>query len=440
MIVEGFRMPQWLLEVNVVDGPVPAMIWALTALVALAVLLRRRRGWAVRAVVALTLGALVGAAAVVLVTRSGALDAPLPPPSAPWLAAGLALVGLGLVGFWKASAWRRVLAFILIVLALLSTALGINGAFGIDRTLGAVLGVSSTEALDSLTGPHQSGPQTGPVYAKWTPPSDMPTAGKVGLLTGPTGIPSSAGFVPRDASIYLPPAAQVANAPALPLVVMMMGQPGNPDPQFITEALDAMASQHQGLAPIVIVADQLGDPNSNPICTDSTTFGGVSTYVNKDIVDYAKAHLNILTDPQYWTIAGYSNGGGCAFKWAAEYPKIWGNVASISGEEFGGSEDPATAVQQAFNGDQAAFEAAKPAAILARNPGAYAGHVAVFTAGENDPDYVNAAQSASAEAQAAGFDTTTYVVPGADHVVTALRGGLPKAFEILYPRLGLSKP
>jgi hypothetical protein len=35
---------------------------------------------------------------------------------------------------------------------------------------------------------------------------------------------------------------------------------------------------------------------------------------------------------------------------------------------------------------------------------------------------------------------TNYEVPNGGHVVKALNGGLNKGFEVLYPRLGLSRP
>ncbi|MBU4464823.1 MAG: esterase, partial [Actinobacteria bacterium] len=82
----------------------------------------------------------------------------------------------------------------------------------------------------------------------------------------------------------------------------------------------------------------------------------------------------------------------------------------------------------------------KPAAWLVKNKGEFAGHVAVFTAGGNDPGYVAAAQRSADLAQAAGFAVTLAIVPGAGHVVDAIRGGLPRAFNVLYPRLGLRAP
>ncbi|OZB87966.1 MAG: hypothetical protein B7X41_10640, partial [Microbacterium sp. 14-71-5] len=122
-----------------------------------------------------------------------------------------------------------------------------------------------------------------PLFETWTPPADLPSEGTVTLLTGEERIPSSAGFAPRDASLYRPPAALVPDPPALPLVVFMMGEPGDPDPSFVADAMDRLAAAHHGLAPIVIVADQLGSEDGNPACVDSAAYGGVETYFTQDI-------------------------------------------------------------------------------------------------------------------------------------------------------------
>jgi enterochelin esterase-like enzyme len=434
-------MPSWFWSIGVIDGPLPITVWALTAVGALVLLVRRwTLRWTLRLVIAVLIGAIIGIGAVLFLDVTDLIGTKTPGVTAWWAAGCFALAGIGIVSLWDSAVWRKVVAALVIALSLLSATLGINAGFGIDRTIGNMFGVSGLDAIGQLGGPTASPTATGPLSATWTPPADMPATGKVGVLSGDNAIPSSAGFVPRDASIYLPPAAQVADPPALPLVVMMMGQPGNPDPSFIAAALDQLAAQHDGLAPIVIVADQLGDPNQDPVCTDSARYGGVATYVNQDIPAYAKAKLNILHDPKYWTIAGFSNGGACAFTWAAQHPEIWGNVVSISGDEVPGADQPDPAVNDVYGGDRSAFEANFPSAWIARNPGAYAGHVAVFTAGQNDPVFGPGAQRAADLATSAGFSTTYYTVPGAGHDGQALAGGLLKAFQVLYPALGLSAP
>lgn len=219
----------------------------------------------------------------------------------------------------------------------------------------------------------------------------------------------------------------------------MMGQPGDPDPEPIRAAMDELAAQHHGLAPIVIVADQLGTPDANPACVDSTAYGGVETYFMEDIPAWARSHLRILPSPSEWTIAGFSNGGGCALDWGVEDPELWGSIVSLSGESYQGTEFPEDVLQQVFGGDRAAYEAAKPAAKAAKNSGRFAGHLAVFTAGDQDAFFTEQVQLSAQLTEEAGFDTRLFSIPGADHV-GALPGGLMKAFGALLPHLGLAPP
>ncbi|MFT4307392.1 MAG: alpha/beta hydrolase-fold protein, partial [Microbacterium sp.] len=366
-----------------------------------------------------------------------AFGSPLPVGVGAWAVAASAAVALGLVALVDRSWWAKAAAAALVVLATAAGALGVNAVFGIDRNLGALFGIVVGDAI-VLPTPTSASTPSGPLYQSWTPPDDMPSEGTVGVLSGDNAIPSSAGFTPRDASIYLPPAALVDDPPALPVVVMMMGQPGNPDASFVQSALDQLAAENDGLAPIVIVADQLGDPAVDPGCVDSATYGGVSTYFNVDIPEYIRSHLNVLSDSQYWTIAGYSNGGTCAYLWGAQYPSIWHNLISVSGEEVQGSEDVSAMLQDVFGGDQDLYDASTPAHFLAVNDGQFSGHLAVFTYGEDDVWFGPGQQRSAQSSSDAGFAVDLYEVPGAEHGDDALSGGLLHAFETLYPVLGLS--
>jgi predicted esterase len=76
--------------------------------------------------------------------------------------------------------------------------------------------------------------------------------------------------------------------------------------------------------------------------------------------------------------------------------------------------------------------------MKAAPPGTYDGMTAVFTAGAQDPTYIQAAEDVSSEAQAVGMSVTYYEVPGAGHTGDALPDGLQEGFTVMYPVLGLS--
>lgn len=434
-------MLDWLLNADILAGPVPWTVWGVTALFVLILLMRRytpRR--LLRAVLAIAIGGALGLALSWMLDAVDAFGTPLPAGVKWWAAGGFAAVALGIVSLWDSKALRKMTAVLTIVLSLISTTLGINAAFGLDRNLGDLLEISTLAPVGALPKPLLTPtPSAGPrsLYATWKAPADMPRQGEVRQLTGAQRIPSTAGFIPRDASIYLPPAALVKDPPALPVMVQMMGLPGSPTPTAIKTAVDAYAAQHDGLGPIVIVADQLGSSRQNPGCADSKAFGGVNTYFNVDIPNWIRTHLRVLPGPANWTISGYSNGGACSFLYGAQHPEIWGSLLDISGEEWPGMESPKPVLSLVFRGDRAAFDANKPASVLAAHPGAYAGRTAVFTAGGSDHLYAPHAQHAAELAKAAGFTTTYYAVPGAGHVGPALSGGLDEGLRVLAPIWGL---
>lgn len=424
-----------LLEINIVN-PVLVGVFCASSLLALGYLLWRPGGRRriLRAGVAFAIGAVVAIAAVFVANVTGMFGMALPWQVTAWAVAGLAATAVAIANLWGERWWRRVIAGAAAVLFLTTTTLGINAHFGINATLANFLHIQIDKPIAIPTASPGTWDPSVPLYQSWQPPADMPATGKQGTVSIPA---TTSGFSARQAGLYIPPAGLTADPPLLPLVIMMMGQPGDPDPQYIAKILDAQAAQNKGLAPYVLVVDQLGDPTRDPSCADSRMYGNVETYVTEDVVAYART-LPVIPRAQDWVIAGYSNGGGCAFKYAAEHPDIWGNLLSVSGEIVPGSEHPEETIADVFGGSAEAYEKAKPISILRSGMFSYSNEWALFTAGENDPEYIAQAQAGAAAAAAAGWAAQSYVVPGAGHVIDALEGGLAEGFRRLYPRLGLS--
>lgn len=425
-----------LWQLPIIDGPVPWIVYGVAITLIVIIVARRPtlRG-VLLGIVAVLAGAVIGFGAVLIANALNAFGTALPIEVGVWAGVALAGIGLAVVSLWHSKVWRKVVAVFAMIWFLIVGVVGVNAFYGLNPTLGSLFGISTSNPIVIPT-PGPTSTSDGPLYRTWTPPAGMPAQGTQGTQDIPATV---SGFAARPAGIYLPPAALVTDPPALPLVILMMGYPGNPDPSYIAAVLDDFASKNNGLAPIVVVADQIGS-GGDPACADSTAFGNAKTYINTDVVNWAKSNLHVIQDPKYWVIAGYSNGGGCAITYGAEQPDTFKNILDISGEEFPGSEDTAGVIAQIYGGDEAKFEASKPINIMEANKGKYDGVTAVFTAGGNDPDFLAAAKKVSDAAQAAGMTVTNYVVPGAGHVVDALNGGLKEGFTVLYPVLGLSAP
>jgi enterochelin esterase-like enzyme len=194
----------------------------------------------------------------------------------------------------------------------------------------------------------------------------------------------------------------------------------------------------EGTTAQVVIPPQSSGFASRPAGLYLPLHGRPETFINRDVVDWARSHLNIIDDRKYWTIAGYSHGGQCAISFAAKHPSVWGNVLDISGEEYPGAEEPETNLREMFGGSQSSYDAVKPINILKQRM--YPDTDAIFTASTDDAVYLEASRRLGAAATAAGMTVTNYEVPNGGHVIGALNGALNKGFEVLYPRLGLSRP
>ncbi|MGH1524483.1 alpha/beta hydrolase [Leifsonia sp. L25] len=424
-----------MLSINLVNGWVTTVCTAASVTLLIYLLCRSGgRRWALTASAALLGGTAVSVLTWLVVVRiQHTFTVPIPPAVNFWFASTVSAIALALANL-RRSGWRRRSIAVAAILVFATTGtVNINAQFGLDRTVGDFVGIlpSHPIALPPRVQPIQG--RGAPLWKAWRAPAGLPAHGELGTQVIPN---TRSGFRSRPAGIYLPPAALVPHPPALPLVILMMGQPGTPDPHYAAKALDAFAARHGGLAPIVIVVDQLGDPNHDTLCLDTPEFGNVETFLTQDVVMWATHHLNIIRDHRYWTIAGYSNGGQCAISLMAKHPNLWSNVLDISGEEYPGAEWPHGVLSQIFHGDQAAYDRQKPVNILAREklPGTFG----VFTVGADDPVYVAAQRRVATAAQRSGMSVFTYQVPHGGHVVPALPEGMSKGFQLLYPRLGLS--
>ena len=454
------------LRLNIIDGPLVPVIYTL-ALGAAAFLVVRRptRRWIITGTSALIAGSLIAFIVLSIVKLTDAFGVDLSATTSFWVYLTFSATVLAIVNLWRSKWPRKVVASMAIMLFAVTGTVGINADFGLDHTIADLAGIA-TEAPITLPKPpptpatispstptptpHAGGARSTPtptptptqtplaggaLWANWIPPKDQPAVGTIGSVTIPNTL---SGFRSRPAGLYLPPAALVKDAPPLPLVIMLMGQPGNADPSFQKTILDAFAARHNGLAPIVLVADQLGDPAIDPLCLDTAKWGRAETFLVGDVVAWARAHLNVLSDAAHWTIAGYSNGGQCALSLGAKHPDVWGNVLDISGEVYPGSSRSKRTLMESFAGNTAAYEATKPLTILAGKR--YSDMVGIFTVGSNDGNYVAQAKRVEAAARSSGWMTTYFEVPNGGHVLGALLGGLDEGYRVLYPRLGLSNP
>ncbi|MCS5734670.1 alpha/beta hydrolase [Herbiconiux daphne] len=433
----------WILSIRIVDGPVLWGTYLLAAAVFVYLLLRPpTRRWIVTVASALGGGILIALVATFIVQDLlNVFNSPMTLTARLWIVAAGASVALAIVNLWRSRWWRKLIAVFGIALFGVTTTLGISADFGVLKNVGDLLDIQIEQPLDvAALAPHSTNPP-GPLAESWVPPAAMPATSIHRSVAIPASDP---GFTPRNAVVYLPPAAQLPAAPALPVVVFLSGQPGAPDVADIGSVLDGFAATHEGLAPIVVSVDHLGGSSgNNPLCVDGYQ-GDAQTYVNVDVPAFIARTFNVVPDRRSWALAGFSNGGECAIASVARFPAVWGSVVDISGELEPDLGSDAETLEEGFGGSQADFDAAKPLVLLARGAAdpataaLYADTLAIFADGSDDEPYLTASRTLSAAARDAGMQAHLVVSPGTGHESATIEYGFARAFELLYPRWGLA--
>lgn len=297
---------------------------------------------------------------------------------------------------------------------------------------------TSSRGIPAAEHPTSDEPSSVDLATTWTAPADVPQHGRLLRVAIPA---TRSHFVARDALLWLPPAALVADPPPLPVAVLMSGQSRGASPDdvetggHIARTMDALADLHRGLAPIVVVPDQLGPRSGNPMCVDGP-IGNSRTYLEQDVPAWITSHLRVQTGATAWTIGGFSQGGTCAIQLGAGDPQRFGNVIDVSGE-LGPTELTRAETLHGFSGSVAAWRAAQPLAVMAQH-GPYTGTSAFFTAAQLDRRYGPAMPVVAAHAAAAGMHVTRWVVPGAKHDWSMARAAIAAGMAWLEPRVGLA--
>ncbi|WP_194860672.1 alpha/beta hydrolase family protein [Dietzia sp. SYD-A1] len=448
---------QQLLGVSLLDTPASATLWVLVVVgfAGLAVAgstgvrggTRDRRRWWRR-----TLPSCAIAAALATATGGFLVEGVFKPiPDAiprtvyVWIAVALLAVMLAVSclvgGRTRRRPWRVAGVLLTTVAVLLGAGGHVNRMYAEFPTLGTLIGIPDhrTVPLADVLGsdPTAVGDDLPPgtaVEDVWTPPENMPTSGAITEAPIPG---TTSGFAARPAQIYLPPAYFAQPRPLLPVLVLLAGQPGTPEDWVVSGRLpviaDAFASQHAGLAPVVVVADPLGESLSNTLCVDSPR-GNSRTYLTVDVPTWIHENLQVASGPMSMAIGGLSFGGTCALQTALSDPDVFPTFLDMSGQPEPTIGTRADTVEQFFGGDEAAFRRNNPADLMATRR--FPGMAGAFVYGSTDTEYGPAARELYSAAVAAGIDAHLTELPGG-HSYAVWSAGLERELPWLARRTGL---
>ena len=270
----------------------------------------------------------------------------------------------------------------------------------------------------------------------WHPPPAMPKTGAVYQVNIP-GVRS--GFAARPGYIYLPPAYLATPRPQLPVLVLLAGQPGDSrnwlDSGQLQAMMDGFAARHGGLAPIVVMPDDLGSTFANPLCLNSR-LGNAATYLTVDVPDWITSHLQVRPPGQGWAVGGLSMGGTCAIQLATQAPRLFRFFVDISGQDEPTLGSRQRTISRAFGGNAAAFARVDPIVVLARTR--FPHNAGVFVVGADDRVYTPQQRIMYLAARHAGMTVTFMELPGG-HTWGLWRDGLASNVAWLAGQLGITE-
>lgn len=339
---------------------------------------------------------------------------PVPTTAQIWMCLSLSALALAVS---RPRPWfTRVAAGALAALIGVCGAIRMNAELGTYPTLNAALDAPESRQVtaDQAFRPSLDlyrAPVGEPLSAGWVAPAGMAAAGVVTHASIP-GLTS--GFDAGDAWLYLPPAYGSTPRALLPVLILLSGQPGEPrnwfDGSNLAGVMDAYAAAHSGLAPVVVVPDWVGNGIGNPMCVDSVGGAKDFSYLTVDVRNWITATLQVDLDPAHWAVGGLSAGAICAVQVATLDPDAFPTFLAFSSQDQPTLGDHQDTVDTLFGGNEAAYDAINPIAVMARRT--FPLSAGLFAVGASDADYGESTRTLYAAAAAAKMDVRFVELPG----------------------------
>jgi S-formylglutathione hydrolase FrmB len=428
-----------LADIRLVDGPLLWAAWAAGAAGAVHLLWRRGRRWPVVPVLAVALAALIVAAVHwLLIYVFSAFPEDLPREVLAWSVPAVAGVLLWITRLGPAGWKGRAAATAAMLGVILLSAVQMNAYFGLNRTVGDLLGTAVARIPPLEAGlTRQAGGAVPVQLAEWVRPDGLPSEGVLRKADIPG---TSSGFDAREAYVYLPPAYQSPERPELPVLVLFSGQPGGPADWLTGGALrshmDRFSARHNGVAPVVVVVDPNGSSSGNSLCMDSR-IAKVDTYLSVDVPRWISETLDVGAERRNWAVGGFSFGGTCAMQMGTRHPDLYSSILAFASEQ-----EPALAkerektVEASFGGDAKAFEAQTPLYLMKQH--SFEGSAVYFAAGATDPEFTGYMDVLSASARDAGFEVEVRQIANSGHSWETVSKGMQDALDFLASRWGIA--
>jgi S-formylglutathione hydrolase FrmB len=216
---------------------------------------------------------------------------------------------------------------------------------------------------------------------------------------------------------------------------MLGGTPGGPEDWtrggFAAQTADAYATRHQGVAPILAFVDHNGSFTNDTECVDGP-MGNAETFLSSDTPRFLSEMLQVPLDPQRWAVAGFSEGGTCAFELGVRHPDVYGTFIDLAGDRTPNLGSATDTLQRLYGGDRATMAAHDPDNLL--RPHRFHNLNGWFLAGASDSRHGAVAHSLASAARGAGITVSEKIVSGGHNwqfAAAAFRAVLPTVAEQL---------
>ena len=359
---------------SLLHGWLPPAIWGVAVVVLVVAVGWRSRRWRlIWLPVAVVLGLTLATVAHWYIDSEGLAGDPA--PSSLWVWVGLTGMALAVavLGWRDSQWWRRSASVLATLLCLLSAGVSVNLWVGYFRTVQA--------AWSELT--------AGPLPDETDLNTVMAMRGKGAPAHGalvPVTIPSDAsGFKHRTELVYLPPAWFAANAPKLPVVMMIAGEFNTPSDWPRTgdaiAPIDRFAAAHNGNAPVFVFVDVGGSFNNDTECVNGPR-GNVADHLTRDVPPYVSDTFGVQNDK--WGVVGWSMGGTCAVDLTVMHPDLFSTFVDIAGDMGPNAGTKDQTIARLYGGNAAAWPVYDPTTVITEH-GPYHGVSGWFAISSDAP-------------------------------------------------------
>ena len=329
---------------------------------------------------------------------------------------------LWLIVFWRnmPKLSFKLIGVFAIISSILFSSILINDYYRYFPTLGSVFGKNTAIALGSQppqvllqytpAADGQSLLNTNSVEYAFTSVPSQPTAGKLYKIDIPGTVSH---FHARSGYVYVPAIYSNPTGVFMPVLVLTAGFPGTPDNWValgLQSMMDGFAKHHDGITPLVVVADNTGSLGNDTECVDSSR-GNVETYLTVDVPNYINSHFVTEAGPSHWAIGGMSMGGTCAVMLALRHPNVYHYFLDFGGEVGPEVGSQSATVANLFNGSLTDYQQHQPLYLLQNKT--YQNMGGFFAVGsEDERKVVDGTNQLTNATKNAGIETISETVNG----------------------------